>query len=357
MLCILFTIAFGAGLGVVGLVAERALPASWPRRWLWCVVIALSVGLPGFYRVHHALAVGGAAGLRPAPFHLLDPASWGRVEQHNGAIDPLWRFASAALLAWAAAGALRGAYVVRRTLGRRAVSGARGAGGAPPWGDPSGAASIGPAVVDGVPVLVTSTLGPATVGVLRPRVLLPRWVLALPAAERRYVVRHEAEHRRAHDAGLLFAASLLLVLVPWHLALWWQLRRLCLAVETDCDRRVVSALGDARAYGALLLRVAEAAPPGPQLPTLQPALLGRPGMLERRLTALLQPPSLAGVQRIVLPVVAGALLAAVLALPHPVLAPASAHGTVHQTPGGTVHGSTPASRSTATPGRGLARAW
>ena len=173
------------------------------------------------------------------------------------------------------------------------------------------------AIVDGFPVVVTDSLGPATVGLLRSRVLLPRWVLALPGVQRQYVLRHEEEHRRSHDARLLFVASLPLILMPWNLAMWWQLRRLCLAVEMDCDNRVVTGLGDATAYGELLLKVAQAASRGPRL---QPAFLGGVGTLERRLTVLLAPTPLRHVQKFLLPPPRSALLVVVLLMPHPVLA-------------------------------------
>jgi beta-lactamase regulating signal transducer with metallopeptidase domain len=146
--------------------------------------------------------------------------------------------------------------------------------------------------------------------------LIPRWVLALPGTQRQYVLRHEDEHRRSHDARLLFVASLPLILMPWNLAMWWQLRRLCLAVEMDCDNRVVSGLGDATAYGELLLKVAQAGSRGPRL---QPALLGGVGTLERRLTALLAPTPLRHIQRFLVPAIALGLLFIVLAMPHPVL--------------------------------------
>ncbi|HZD85671.1 MAG TPA: M56 family metallopeptidase, partial [Gemmatimonadaceae bacterium] len=181
---------------------------------------------------------------------------------------------------------------------------------------------------DGVSVVVTEAIGPATVGFFRSRVLVPRWVLALPGSQRQYVLRHEEEHRRAHDARLLFVASLPLILMPWNLAMWWQLRRLCLAVEMDCDNRVVSGLGDARAYGELLLKVALAGSRGPRL---QPALLGGVGTLERRLTLLLAPTPLRQVQRFLLPALAVGLLAIVLLMPHPVLM----HGSHSMTSGTT----------------------
>ena len=167
-------------------------------------------------------------------------------------------------------------------------------------------------------------MGPATVGVLRSRVLVPQWVLALPRVQRRYVLRHEEEHRSSHDSLLLFVASLTLVVAPWNLALWWQLRRLRLAVEMDCDNRVVSALGNPSAYGELLFKVAQAASRGPRL---QPAFLGA-GMLERRLIALVAPTPLRHVHRFLLPAVAAGLLYLVVSMPHPFLIlKSTAHAT------------------------------
>ena len=294
MLCILYVNAVGALLGCVGLLIERALPNGFPRRWLWCLLIPTSMALPGVYRYRHSMSVldmfspTAAGGAGSANF-------WQGIESLDPFINRGWELASLTVLALGIANVLRVAYLVYGARFRR------------------GAAAT---VVDGVPVVITESLGPATVGLWRSRVLLPRWVIALPKAQRQYVVRHEDEHRRSHDAHLLFVASLTLVFMPWNVALWWQLRRLRLAVEMDCDNRVVGALGDANAYGTLLLTVAQATRGGPRL---QPALLGGVGMLERRLRALLAPSPLRDVQRIVVPAMAAALLILVLSLPHPVV--------------------------------------
>lgn len=280
MLCILYLIGAGALFGLVGHFAERALPRDASRRWIWMTTIALSVVLPASYRTRHAAVVGEGQG--HASHWLQAVTAW------DAWIEPLWLAASATLLAWALLHTVRVAVLARRQ-GRRAV-------------------------VDGVPVVVTDALGPATVGALRPRVLVPRWVLALPKAERRYVLRHEDEHRRQRDALLLLVASVGVVLLPWNLPLWWQLRRLRLAIEMDCDARVVRALGRPRRYGELLLRVAVA---GSRGPSLQPAFVGEAGSLERRLARLVGPRPARGV-RLAAPLVALALLALVLALPHPV---------------------------------------
>ena len=305
MLCILYVTVVGALLGVVGLLVEQVLPDGFPRRWLWCLLMPISVALPGVYRMQHNWAITSSVASisQPVMEHpagsvlagMVDPALWTRVETWNPAINRVWGIASWTLLAWGLLSALRILLVLYASRARKG------------------------AIVDGVPVVVTDTAGPATVGVLRSRVLVPRWVLALPAMQRRYVLRHEEEHRRAHDAQLLFVASLALVLMPWNLAMWWQLRRLCLAVEMDCDSRVVSALGDAHAYGDLLLKVAEAETRGLRL---QPAFLGV-GSLERRLRQLVAPTSLRKSQRFLLPALALALLLLVVVMPHPILKPDS----------------------------------
>jgi len=285
MLCILYVNLAGLCLGLAALFFERALPATSPRRWLWCLVIPMSVFLPGFYRFHHAWSVADV---------FVQPATVAETFDTN--INQVWLTLSGLLILWG----LIGAFQVSRIL----------------WLARKQTAADGIATIDGIPVVVTETMGPATVGFWHSRVLLPRWVLALPGDERRYVVRHEEEHRRAHDGRLLFGMSLPLILMPWNLAMWWQIRRLCLAVEMDCDNRVVNRLGDATAYGELLLKVALATTGGPRL---QPAFLGGVGTLERRLTALLAPTPLRHVQRFLLPAAALGLLVVVLLMPHPVL--------------------------------------
>ncbi|MXY31367.1 MAG: M56 family metallopeptidase [Gammaproteobacteria bacterium] len=98
--------------------------------------------------------------------------------------------------------------------------------------------------------------GPTIVGLLRPRVVLPAWVHALGRREQELILAHEEEHIRAGDARLRFLMTLPLFVFPWNPALWLQRHRLNLAVELDCDRRVMRRMpGHRHAYGNLLLRV------------------------------------------------------------------------------------------------------
>lgn len=132
---------------------------------------------------------------------------------------------------------------------------------------------------------LTSGLGPAVTGLGGGGLVLPRWLWTLSPRERRLVLRHEREHLEAGDPWLLAGVRLLVTLLPWNLPLWWGLRRLRLAVETDCDRRVLRAGADPRVYGDLLLRVGDRSV---QVLGLA-ALAERTSFLERRIDEMTRP--------------------------------------------------------------------
>jgi TonB family protein len=111
--------------------------------------------------------------------------------------------------------------------------------------------------VDGHEVWVAPDTGPAVVGFVHSRIVLPEWVLERGESERAMVLAHESEHLRAADPRLLLGALLVAAALPWNPALWWQWHRLRQAVEVDCDLRVLARGLDARAYGRLLVEVTE----------------------------------------------------------------------------------------------------
>jgi len=268
--------AAGAFLGIAALAAERI--AAWfrlPRRWIWVAATAGSlllpaagVALPGLlprvrlprWTAHHPSlaaakpahdAAGDADGARPdlpaPPSHL----------------------PTVLMLAWAAASL--------------ATAGALG------WSQRRLRASCGalaPATVGHTPVFVTECAGPMVVGLVEPRIILPRWAMHAPADELRLIVDHEREHVAAGDGWLLALAALAVAAMPWSAALWWQHRRLRLAVETDCDARVLDRGADPRDYGRVLLRTASHpfSLPAPAL-----AWGGTASHLERRILAMTEP--------------------------------------------------------------------
>ena len=132
-------------------------------------------------------------------------------------------------------------------------------------------------------VFVAHDIGPAVIGLLRPRVVLPRWLGATSESTQRLVLEHERQHVAAGDPLLLASALLLVALLPWNLPLLWQLRRLRMALELDCDARVLAAGVDPVEYGEALLLVNQrncSAPAGAI------ALIERPSQLERRITIM-----------------------------------------------------------------------
>src|SRR5215208_153981 len=186
-LCILYFAAVALGLGAAAHLLDRALPAATPRRWIWFAALGGAVFLPPVFSAQHSSHVIGLWGRELVRLPALDPTggdpqsavglNWLECSASYGrAVLPVWLGATILLLLWGIASAARVAWLVR---------GARLEGGP----------DAQPTMIDDVEVVITDGLGPATTGLLRSCVLLPQWVLALPAAERRYVVRHEEEHR------------------------------------------------------------------------------------------------------------------------------------------------------------------
>jgi len=171
-------------------------------------------------------------------------------------------------------------------------------------------------IVDGERVLVSSAFGPAVVGAVRPKIVLPEWALAIGERDRRIIVAHETEHRQARDPLLASVALVVVTALPWNAALWWQLRRLRLAIEIDCDRRVISRHGhDPHAYGMLLLATRERA--SGVTPALAMAMTAMRSGLGRRVEALVDGPPPSAVRRLSAVATAIALGACVVSAPAP----------------------------------------
>jgi TonB family protein len=256
---LLYAAAVAALTSLAALAAEALMKTyRRPTRWVWAAAIALSCAGPllasrrpesGVSVVIGAPVLAGAAASAAAPA----PSLSERVES---AIPAVWAGASLVLLAGIAAGA--GVLSRRRRAWRRGQ-------------------------LANVPVLVSDGVGPAVVGFVRPAIVVPHWTLEWAEPMQRLVVAHEGEHIRARDPLLVLAATAAAALVPWNPAVWWQLRRLRLAVEVDCDARTLRTGADVATYGDLLLRVG-ARGSGLALPA---AAFAEPrSFLERRIRAM-----------------------------------------------------------------------
>lgn len=146
------------------------------------------------------------------------------------------------------------------------------------------------AEVHGRAVLISDNTGPAVIGLVSPVVVLPRWALALEPSALTTILSHERQHVAAGDAWFVHAAALATVVMPWNPVVWWMAARLRLAVEIDCDARVLAAgpqtPEDVARYGELLLAVATRRP---QLTAgVTAALIESSSTLSRRITAMSQ---------------------------------------------------------------------
>jgi hypothetical protein len=182
------------------------------------------------------------------------------------------------------------------------------------------------AEVGGTSVRLSENFGPALVGWRAPEIVVPRWVLDLPPEDQATIVRHELEHRAAGDHWLLAGALALLAVMPWNVALWWTWRRLRLAIELDCDARVIARGVDRRAYSHLLLAVTARARPRWWA---APAFAERASGLDARVTHLLRPRPQGGFPMRLVPLGVGVLSAVALACSVP--APDRVNGTVTPT--------------------------
>jgi beta-lactamase regulating signal transducer with metallopeptidase domain len=274
---LLAVIVYGAGI-----VAER-IAATWslPRRVVWMTAIVLSAVLPVFLSTRpNAPAAPSAASAAAsntvgdvdvslAASNLRRDLSWAAVRSSArraiAAADPYVLRAWLGLSLVCLLVLVRAAVALRRQRAR--------------W----------PALeVDGVRVLVAANTGPAVVGVVAPSIVVPQWTLALEDRARRLMLRHEIEHVRARDPALLFTAAIAVTLFPWNAMLWVLVRRLGLAVEIDCDRRVLAATSAQHEYGLLLLTVGAHRRAGMPFAA---SLAERRSFLERRIRAMTTTPT------------------------------------------------------------------
>ena len=218
----------------------------------------------------HRTSFGGATvETSVARFRTIERSVGGSISRIDVSAFDRWN--PALIIAWAGSSALAMVWLLVSLLRLRRL-----------------ARRLTPGTVASRAVLVSEDVGPALLGILRTRIVLPRWVLELPPAEQEIIVAHERQHAAAFDPGLVCASMCIVAIQPWNPALWMLLARLRLAVEADCDRRVLGEGCDARAYGQLLVEMYE------RTSGLSPhvAFAERASNLERRIRRITSRPRL-----------------------------------------------------------------
>jgi beta-lactamase regulating signal transducer with metallopeptidase domain len=178
--------------------------------------------------------------------------------------------------------------------------------------------------ISNVAVLVSPSFGPALVGVVKPSIVLPEWVLSLDATAQRAIIAHENEHRAAHDPVLILLSLIAVVLMPWNPGLWMSWRGLRRAIELDCDERVVRRGIEGGEYARVLLHAWKTAR-GSWLPST--AFAERASGLGARVEHLMRPEPRGRAMRTVLgTAVAAGFVFIACATPAPRVAPSLGAG-------------------------------
>jgi beta-lactamase regulating signal transducer with metallopeptidase domain len=245
------------------------------RRWIPILALALSVAVPVWSALTPRPVIDAAASNAANAVRDKAPPTTSLARVSTGIAELIARAESRALrqfdttlaIAWVCAAVLAVASYVAATVSlvRRRRT----------WRSTE---------VEGEPVLLAPMTGPAVIGTLRPQIVVPEWSLTLSAEQRALMIEHERQHVRAKDPLVLHAAAMVALLMPWNMAAWWLNRRLRLAVELDCDARVLARGHDPRAYGTLLVDVCERRSSGS--PFLAPALFERTSSLATRILSM-----------------------------------------------------------------------
>ena len=172
---------------------------------------------------------------------------------------------------------------------------------------------------DPVPVTVPGALvcqsalvaAPLTVGVISPRIVLPRAWAVWPEAKLRAVLSHEAAHVRRRDTVVSIAAHLNRCVFWFHPLAWWLERQLAITAEHACDEVAVRVTGQGREYAQVLLDLAEAVRLTGGRLSLQGVGMDGAGPLEQRIDRVLRGDLARGVSRTRKAAVAAACAAAI----------------------------------------------
>jgi beta-lactamase regulating signal transducer with metallopeptidase domain len=264
-----YTIAISTLLGVAALALERAFRLRrWPSRWIWAIVIATPFLLPYAAQVADEPVALEQRAVEATASRAAQDSAIVESRAHPGhrveRLAASYEIAALLYSLWICISALLalGLAIAWLCMNRRAAS----------WT---------PRALDGAKVLVSSDVGPAVIGFLRPRIVVPEWLVSADPRVRQLALAHESEHMKARDPLLLLAATLAIVLMPWNLPLWWQWRRLRFSIEVDCDARVLASGRVANVeYAQALLDVAERSS---EAPLAAAAMCESASMLEKRI--------------------------------------------------------------------------
>lgn len=258
----LYCVLLAACAAAAAVPLERiARHAARPTRWVWALALAASVLVSEISRVRE---VGILSVILPraaaAPWLMAPAVTFAHTFHALGRWD-----SQLTIAAWGATALVAAWFILSfaRLLERRRT-----------WRAD---------IVDGHAVLVSDADGPAVFGIGRGSIVLPGWALDAGDRARALMLAHELEHQQSGDTRLLLLSLVAVLLQPWNPAVWWLAGRLRLAIEVDCDARVLDRGADLHSYGLVLLE-AGSRDAGDPLPA--PAFSTPPSWLQQRIRAM-----------------------------------------------------------------------
>lgn len=128
---------------------------------------------------------------------------------------------------------------------------------------------------------------PTALGLIRPTIVIPRWVLEeLSAGELNQVVLHELAHLQRWDDWTNLAQQVVKALFFFHPAIWWIEKKITMEREMACDDAVLAETESPRAYAECLAHLAERSFVQRSIALAQ-ALVGRIAQTSQRVAKIL----------------------------------------------------------------------
>jgi hypothetical protein len=128
---------------------------------------------------------------------------------------------------------------------------------------------------------------PVTIGLIRPRIILPRDWRAWPPDKLRAVIAHEHAHVARRDPLWQFVSRCNRAIFWFHPLAWWLEHKLAAKAEEACDDAAVQVLGQRRRYAEVLLDMADAVRRNNGLLHWQSVGVGGSGLLGHRIDRIL----------------------------------------------------------------------
>lgn len=273
----LYAVLVAFALTVAAFMAERA--AKWrgaSTRWPWVasmlgslavpvIMACASMGFPDSARGEKkvaSLVLSDATSIRTplTQIHLDNVSAYGRSINLDALAVDVWVSASALMVLALSLGMV---WVSRQKRGWR--------GG----------------TLHGERVRIAPDTGPVVIGLIRPQIVVPEWLLQMSRVQQECALAHERSHLDARDPFVIAIAVGLLTLMPWNAVLWWQFSRLRRAMEMDCDARVLRGGCNVSTYCETLLHVGQQK--SRHIPLL-PAMSDSVSFLELRIRRMLRKP-------------------------------------------------------------------